>query len=292
MPRISRSVVVGQAGSREDVWNKDLDLCAYCAERVEYQDDRCPSCGRDLWYSFFRYAKPSTNLHVLWVLLASLGQLYVISAGLIYMGSGTADLALSHLFLAAMCLVLAIGVYFRKWLSYIAAVPMLLFMAVFPALALAPPSLAVSEEAGVLINWFVSPLLTVSGKAVSILQLIVTMLGAIWAITLVGPDFTRDRGRLIAQVAKGLTEPSSLFAEGKRYAARGMWATAAMHWQRAAALNPTNGYYLQALGDAYMRLGFTHRALGVLRMSLPYIHAATDRAKVTQKIAELSSSAS
>lgn len=280
-PRVPQSV------ANDDVWDEDADLCAYCAHRLVAVDNSCPSCGKGLWLSFHRYATPSTNLHVLWVLLAGLVQLYLVSAALIYVNTSDVGLAAFHVLIALLSLLMVLGVYTRQWWAYLAVVPILLIVLTLQILGLVNVEMLIPDGGGVMMDFFVAPFLTFIGKAVAALQVVAGALAAIWAIFLVGPDFARDRVRLIARVERGLSEPSTLFAAGQRFAKRGMWATAILHWQRAAALNPTNGYYRQTLGDAYVRLGFGRRGLSLFRSSLPFINSEVERRRLALRIAEV-----
>lgn len=271
----------------DDVWDEDADLCAYCAHRLVADDNSCPSCGKGLWLSFHRYATPSANLHVLWVLLAALAQLYLVSAALSYVNTSDVGPAAFHVLIALISLLLAFGTYTRQWWAYLTVVPMLLIVLILQILGRVNVQMLIPDGGGVMMDFFLAPLLTFVGKAIPILQFAAGALAAIWAIFLVGPDFARDRVRLIARVERGLSEPSTLFAAGKRFAERGMWASAILHWQRAAALNPTNGYYRRTLGDAYLRLGFGRRGLSLLRSSLPFIYNEVERRQLALRIAEL-----
>lgn len=278
--------------AKDDVFAEDADLCAYCAHRLEADDDSCPSCGKSLWVSFPRYATPSTNLHVLWVLLAGLAQLYLLSAALAYVNTSVVGLAAYDALIALLCLLMALGVYLRQRWAYLIVVPLLLIVLFVQTLGLGNVEILIPNGGGVMMDFFVAPILTFVAKAVAILRFAAGALAAMWAIFLVGPDFARDRVRLVASVERGLSEPSTFFATGQRFAERGMWATAILHWQRAAALNPTNGYYRQTLGYAYLKLGFGRRGLSLLRSSLPFINSESGRQQLASKIAELERSTS
>ena len=47
-----------------------------------------------------------------------------------------------------------------------------------------------------------------------------------------------------------------------------MWATAILHWRRAAANDPARAYYQRALGEAYAQLGYYERSSDVLESAL------------------------
>lgn len=263
------------------------DICAYCAHPLSADAETCPSCNRSLFYSFYRYAKPSSNLHVLWVLFAGLGQLYLISAALIYVDQQTLTTSLFHVLIAVGALAIAVGVYFRQWAAYLSTIPFLLVCIILGLAGLLSVEFELLEETHFAFQMIVSPFATTFGRMLNTLQLAGALLAALWAAFFTGPDFMRDKVWLRAAVERGLTEPSEFFMAGKRFAGRNMWATALLHWRRAVALSPTNAYFLRALGDAYLRLGFIEQAVEALRSELQFTHDQSDQDEIVQKIAEI-----
>lgn len=263
------------------------DICAYCAHPLSTDAETCSSCNRSLFYSFYRYAKPSSNLHVLWVLFAGLGQLYLISATLIYVDLQTLTTSLFHVLIAVGALAIAVGVYFRQWAAYLSTIPFLLVCIILGLAGLLSVEFELLEETHFAFQMIVSPLAITVGRMLNALQLAGALLAALWVAFFTGPDFVRDKLWLRAAVERGLTEPSDFFMAGKRYARRNMWATALLHWRRAVALSPTNAYFLRALGDAYVRLGFREQAVDALRSALQFTHDQSDKDKIIQKIAEV-----
>jgi tetratricopeptide (TPR) repeat protein len=106
----------------------------------------------------------------------------------------------------------------------------------------------------------VSPLQTL----LRALQIADAILGLFYGVFRVSPDFARDLSIIVAQVDSGLTDASQFYEHGQRYASQGMWASAVLHWRRAAALEPARAYYQRKLGEGYARLGFFERSLDVL----------------------------
>lgn len=90
-----------------DVWSRRGDLCPFCAAEIDPGDDRCPECEEKLWVEYYRYEKPGSNLHVLWVLLAGLGQLFFVSLFLHYLLHGSLLLASLYGLLSAVAFGLA-----------------------------------------------------------------------------------------------------------------------------------------------------------------------------------------
>lgn len=277
----------GSTSNSVDVWDSDADLCAYCAHPMTVPQRRCLSCGRRLTYSFYRYAKASPNLHILWVLLAGLGQLYLISLVLLLVSKQEALLVAVHATIAVVSLVLAAGVYFRVFLAYPGTLLFVVALVFLLSLGLLDVELQIANDSNLVFRSLVSPIGTLLGNAVNRMQTAAAVLALIWAAVMVGSDFTRDEVQLTARLERGLVEPSTLFAAGNRFAERGMWATAVLHWRQAAARYPTNGYYLKALGDGYIRLGFSRRGLDALRMAIPGTVDEKERQRLVQHIADV-----
>jgi hypothetical protein len=66
--RLTRSAEPGFAAHSgyTDVWETDLDLCAYCAREINDDDKQCPNCGRNLVDSGYRYQRPAAELTIYW----------------------------------------------------------------------------------------------------------------------------------------------------------------------------------------------------------------------------------
>jgi tetratricopeptide (TPR) repeat protein len=63
----------------------------------------------------------------------------------------------------------------------------------------------------------------------------------------------RRRMRVVAD--RGLNSAMLFHRRAEQYARRGLWALAALHWQRAIVHNPREPMYYKALGKAQARLG-------------------------------------
>lgn len=68
---------------------------------------------------------------------------------------------------------------------------------------------------------------------------------------------------ILADVIQG--NGADYFMAGRRHAQDGRWASAILHWQRAAAKEPANWRFQLALAEAYGLLGFTSRSADVLQ---------------------------
>ena len=269
----------------DDVWARRGDLCPFCAAEIDPRDDRCPGCENRLWVEYYRYEKPGSNLHVLWVLLAGLGQLFFVGLFVQYVLNGSLLLAFLYGFLSLVAIGLAAGIYFRQFWAYAASIPILIVLVFLMALGAFTSLIELPQSADPAIDSFLASLLQTGSHFLSALQLAAASLALLWALFFVGAEFARDRVRLSAHVKRGMREPGALFAAGHRYAKRGMWASAILHWQRAAAGNPTNATYLRDLGEAYGRLGFNERALDALQTAHSLALDETLRREIAATIA-------
>lgn len=287
MPRESAAPTIRSEPLYDDVWSGELDICPFCAAEIESSDDRCPACHSKLWIEYYRYEKSGSNLHIFWVLLAGLGQLFFVSLFVHYLLNGSLPLAILYGFLSAVAFILAAGVYFRQFWAYAASIPILIVLLFLMALGAFTLLLELPTTGEPVFDTFLTSLLRRGAQALSIMQLGAASLALIWAVFFVGPEFVRDRTRLSARVRRGMREPGALFAAGRRAARRGMWASAILHWQRAAASNPTNAIYLKSLGDAYGRLGFHKRAIDALQSAYSLTPDETARQEIAATIATL-----
>jgi tetratricopeptide (TPR) repeat protein len=114
----------------------------------------------------------------------------------------------------------------------------------------------------------VNPALRLVGIALRGFQFLVIVVALMVAVLKAGPDFDRVETRRVAKLKKGLQFPASYHGEAQRAAKRGEWATAVLHWQRAAANAPANRQFQRQLGIAYARLGFYERSADVLQSAL------------------------
>ena len=71
---------VVQESSYKDIWERDDELCAFCAQELVGEESTCPRCEKGLITRTYRYPQPDTNLHNLWVMLVAIGQLYLLQA--------------------------------------------------------------------------------------------------------------------------------------------------------------------------------------------------------------------
>lgn len=272
----------------DDVWTRDTEICPYCAHELAHEVEKCPECARDLVSSRFRYEKPSTNLHILWVLLGGLGQLYLINGILDIIVDAGIPFLLLHGLLTVIFFSLTIGVYYRQaWahISTIVVTLVLLFVRMVDILGFTAeflPDLTNPLEA-----LFISPFLNFALDAVNGLQVAALVLALLCAALFVGPDFDRKKVRQRARLDPQLREAASFYVTGRNRARRGQWAAATLHWQRAVALAPANRHYHRQLGEAYSRLGFLERSYDALQTARDLTVDPVERQQVEQLLARI-----
>ncbi|MGD8806708.1 MAG: hypothetical protein PVH65_12695 [Chloroflexota bacterium] len=274
----------------DDVWRRDGELCAYCATELAPEDGRCPGCGRHLMETAFRYPKASSDLVIYWTLILSVGQLALVTVlfNLLSHGSPASLTWQTIVFLAMMLIV--VGLAFRRFWAYVGSIVALLL--ILAAMVLGPSlGPAVDNSLSQLVggDFFLrlgeNPYALFVGPAsdfLRILQYVVVPAALLYALLRVGPDFERISVRRVASLDRGIADASHFHGAGASYARQGMWATAVLHFQRAAALEPSNPFYQRQLGEAYAQLGFYERCLDVLESasqltSDPEMKAGTER---------------
>ncbi len=248
----------------DDVWTRDEAICGYCAQELTANDTKCPKCQRNLLVKTFQYEKNSPNLVVFWVLLLGLGQLYLIQAIFDVVVERNLLLAVFDAILMSIFFVLAIGAYFRQVWAYPAGTLLFSLVLIGGLLRLLIPfdltllNLGVWDQA---ITEVSESLVDGLGIFLRGFRLLTAVLGLITAIFWVPSDFARTQQRQIARLGRRLKTGRDYDLAARRLTEKGLWATAVLHWQRAAALEPYRLPYQIKLGRAYARLGFQQRAL-------------------------------
>jgi lipoprotein NlpI len=73
------------------------------------------------------------------------------------------------------------------------------------------------------------------------------------------------RRRLLVMPDRGLSSAPLFQERAEYYARRGMWAMAAIHWQKAIARQPREPSYFKALGATQAKLGRNAQAVKTFR---------------------------
>ncbi len=275
----------------DDVWSREVDQCAFCAAEIAWDATRCPACRHKLTEKRFRYPHPSANLYVLFVVVMGAAVLTALHAAFDLLAGEALPTLLLRGAMAAGLLVVAAGLYVRRPWAYPAALVALPLAALVALLGEIDPGVVTTLMG----ESRISPGLTIIAQGIAgalvafirPLEVAAAAIGFLLAIFVVGSDFVRAEVRHVARVEKGLREASDFYNVGRRYAERGMWATAVMHWQRAAAHDPGRAQYQRLLGEAYARLGFHHRALDMFLSAMRLTTDPAGRAELEQVIEQL-----
>lgn len=273
----------------DDVWSRETSVCPFCAAEIDDETTHCPSCRHKLAQKQFRYPKASTNLHVLWVLLAGLSQLFLLQSIYAMIIERVLWGAILAGIVTLLFLGLAAGVYFRQtWahLGAIAAPGLVLLAALVHALLPIDFSVLDTQLSGfdASIATFLGSFAQNVGGFIRALQLGAAGLALVYAIFVVAPDFDQVETQMVARLDKGLQYGSDYHAAARRHAQAGRWATAVLHWQRAAAKEPHQTRFLRHLGLAYARLGFYERSLDTLNAAVQGTTHPQKQAEITQLI--------
>jgi tetratricopeptide (TPR) repeat protein len=255
-----------------DIWEKETEICGFCAGEVAYDEKKCPQCERKLTISQFRYPKPSADLIVYFVLIVSTAQLYFIQALLDLIAAEPILVAAWHIFEFLVLLGLSGAILMRQFWAYTTSIVILILIFLSMVLdittGLGEVKLAVIENGVAYFEAMAdSAFMTLFSPLLDFLvpfQMLAIFLALLYGLFKAGPDFERVRARLIAQVDKGLHDASAYYSAGKVYAKEEMWASAVLHFQRAAAHEPNRAYYHLAAGKAFAQLGFKERAMDAL----------------------------
>jgi hypothetical protein len=271
---LNRSIDPGFASQTgyADVWETDVEICPYCAGEIHDDDARCPACGRKLVESSYRYQRPTAELTIYWVLLLGIAQLYFVRILVDIAVYGSLFAAAWHAVLFTILILLAAGIFLRRFWAYLASIVALMFILAGMAIGyLSGTGIEDVVSAAIGADFWgslaVSPVLVLGSPMLQFIvpmQLTAILLALLYGVVKIGPDFERVHIRRVACLDKGLEGASHYYSAGKSYAEQDMWANAIVHWRRAVALEPTRSFYQRVLGEAYARLGFFDRSLDVL----------------------------
>lgn len=276
----------------DDVWERESEICAYCAREVGVDAKKCPNCHRNLIVRTFRYPDSSKDLTIYWVLLLGVAQLFLLQAILgVLVRAPIVSVIWSGL-LFGLIVLLIVGLELRHRWAYPTSIGILLilFTSMFLGFIVGKqPDEAIASILGDDLVSFLSAdldyvFLRSLLDVVDILQFAAIVLALLYGIFKVGPDFERVQTRSVAKVDRGLSDGSVYFARGQAYAKRGMWASAILHWRLAAANDPARAYYQRSLGEAYGRLGFYDRSIDVLESAMDRTVDPDSRAQLMQLI--------
>lgn len=254
----------------DDVWSRNVEMCAYCAHELTFDDTECPQCKRKLNSKRFSYEKASSSLHVYWVLLVGLGQMFLLEALVnVVMGPHSNYLvAGGYLLLLLLFWGLAVGVYLRQSWAHIVSLAALAIVLTgfllnsvieldYAAIGLAALDASIRNFVGSFIGILLDFLL--------VFEIATAVTALFYGIFKAAPEFAREKTRLVATVTKGRHTAPDYHNRARLLAEKGLWASAILHWQRAAAQEPGQVAYQKQLGLAYAQIGFYQRSVDVLQ---------------------------
>ncbi|MCC6190286.1 MAG: hypothetical protein IT318_14740 [Anaerolineales bacterium] len=250
-PLRSAALAVDPAQHSEPGAEDDPDQCVYCGRAVAPEANRCPHCGRALLTSGAWRAGGYQYLLLIMVGLQLQGGL--LQGIVAYLWDNYPS-----------------SLDFLPWEALLAHNPLLpavvrMFGWAVVLMMLLWDSLAAYRWAAVLA--LVDLAWAGAGWGISWLAREIAAVNAVLAggIVLVGFSAVisqaQARRRLHVAVDRGIHSGLMLHQRAERYARRGMWALAAVHWQRAIARQPREPLYYKALGKAQARLGRRGAAL-------------------------------
>jgi hypothetical protein len=273
--------------SYDDIWTKDVPMCGYCAHELTPEDSRCSHCKKQLTVKYFRYPEASSNLTVLWVLLLGVGQFFLLQLIYNLLSQKNLYAAVGSGIVMVIFAILAFGVNFRQSWAHLIAIYFLVGVILVSLLRwVLPADLAVLgiAELDPAIQEFVQPLTSGLGETIRIFILVGSVLALFYAVLKAGPDFDRMTVRQVASLTRGPKTAADFNAAATQLARSGLWATAVLHWQNAAAKAPQNITYQELLGQAYAQLGFYERSLDVLQFARQRTGSVERQAAIQQLI--------
>lgn len=251
----------------DDVWSQNVEICAYCAREIDIDDLKCPHCGHKLSVKQFRYENVSHNLHSFWVLLAGTGQLFLVQALLGISQNGVDAAVVINFILMGVYMVFAFAVYQRQvWAHYSAIYLTAGILALVGINRLAFSTFSFIPDMGLEDGEIFFQHIALTGLQTVFYLMLLGGLGLtlVFALLFVSADFVRDEKRQTAVLQSGINAADRYDNIAMKHAQEGRWATAVLHWQRAAAKAPNTFTYQRRLANGYARLGYYERSLSVI----------------------------
>ncbi len=263
-----------------DVWSQEnIELCPYCAYIITQENKFCPGCKRNLYISLYVLDEPKhIGLFVYWLLL--LAGIQLLSQIVLFpLGDNRAWVAVQVLFIL-FTLLAALGIGLRIALAYqltnfllgmlsLFTLGRLAYLLTFATTARFSTLLSPESSLDPVITFTILRIIYYFGLVLLVSQLVITMRNLFVSLFSLGEDFEKLVQRVIATVDPSIKTAVGYHQAAKQLAQAGMWASAVLHWQRAAANAPRELTYHRRLAQAYARLGFYERSLNILQGLLP-----------------------
>jgi tetratricopeptide (TPR) repeat protein len=223
----------------------DPDQCAYCGRLVDPKIERCPYCRRGLLTSGLW--QPGVYQYLLLILTGLQLQFSMLQGLAAYLQSSYPE-TLSFL---PMGEILAQNPLWPALVRVVAWAAVLLLL-------LNDSAGAYSTAAGLAaldLAWAAGGFAL--GALAKELAAVIGALGSGIAVTglSAAASQAQSRRRLRVVPDRGLNSAILFHRRAEQYARRGLWALAALHWQRAIVHSPRQPLYYKALGKAQARLG-------------------------------------
>ncbi|MCA9897634.1 MAG: magnesium transporter [Anaerolineales bacterium] len=271
----------------DDIWTKTVPICGYCAQELAPDDERCPRCKKKLVMSSFRYPDASANLTIFWVLVLGVSQFFLLQLLYNILAQRNMLAAAGSGIMVAILAGLALGIAWRQTMAHVLTIYLFIAIILFFLLRwILPPDWVMVAVADMdpAIQQFVLPLASGLGEVIRIFIMTGSVLGLFYAVVKAGPDFDQVSVRQVATLTKGPTSAADFNAAALRLARNGLWATAVLHWQNAAAKAPQQISYQESLGRAYATLGFYERSLDVLQSARQRTSSPERQVEIEQQI--------
>lgn len=285
LTRQPNPVLFIQDSSYDDVWTSGKPLCAFCANPVSAHDNRCSQCKRALVGWRHRYPQATARLVNYVVVLSGLSLFFLIDFFLDISLQQPVGLIGLHGLVTVVLISMAFGATVRHLWGHYGAIILAFFIIIINGNVLYNQLQAnpFAQMDGDLNEGF---LIAVSLGLKLIEMLTAGILLAMGAFV-VAPEFDRQQMRFTAQVDRNLRDASQYHITANLMAREGMWATAILHWQHAAAHAPNHAQYQYKLGDAYARLGFPERSLDALQSAYRLANNPDVKAEIASRIEEV-----
>jgi tetratricopeptide (TPR) repeat protein len=282
------------------------DGCVYCGVDVAEGTSRCPHCGERLTTRQFKRRERSAmayQLHAFWLMLAGINlveallirfdwkgfvdfvaakvptslsphvadflgdffSLFIRSEATGATGVEATIFYVALFGLAGLGLLVALGLFLRQALAHTMGIALIVLCLVVEI------ALFWRGYAGVLM----------AGP-----QALYTIVLALFMYH-THADFEQEERREWLALDRHAATAMDFYSQGRLYEKRGMWAKALLHWQRAAALNPTRDTYLAATARAYARLGRHELALKQVDKALEISRTPEDLRPLRDIIVEM-----
>jgi tetratricopeptide (TPR) repeat protein len=250
----------------------DETRCPYCGAPTELEDRRCPSCRQRLWRKVRRRNQRST---LLWILTLIQAGNTVMTA----VGPLTVIFYVSWRLRATEYYGELLGMYFgvpQEMPAEIAARALVMFPRIAFLLSWLPTLVSAALTVAIFLRWppvfylllvnaGIGVLTAVAGLVISAAVGGGAMVGSLISLALslavlvitfqLEDDFLRDRARILLRVDSDVKDGLAALKRGRRYAALGMWALAAIHLRRATGWATNNAGAYMSLAEACLHIG-------------------------------------